>query len=120
MADEFIAKCTLFVNGEEETNFKAVREMEYTARAQVMLMNKTGFTKRQARYGLVIDYVRPATGTPRDWDALENGTIVIEYEGGSRVLYSGCAMLSSGEGPLDGENEYVRSITVGAEDRKEE
>jgi len=120
MSDKYILKCTLSANGTEITDFKAFAEGERILRKQINLMNKTGHATMTPRYGVTLDYVVPSAGDEFDWDAIENGTLVAEYDGGRRVLFSGVSTLTVGEAALDQDNELVKKISLGASDRRVE
>jgi len=120
MSDKYIVKCTLSANGTEITDFKGFAENEIVYRKQINLMNKTGHSVMTPRYGVSLDYVVPSAGDEYDWKAVENGTLVVEYDGGRRVLYSGASTLTVGEAALDMDNELVKKISLGASDRREE
>lgn len=119
MADEYVIKCTLDVNGESVTDFKGIREGEVELRKQINLMNKTGFAVTTPRYTVGVDYAVPSAAE-FDWESVENGTLVIEYEGGRRRRYAGVCTLSIGEATLDNENELVRAVQLGASGRTDE
>jgi hypothetical protein len=114
---EFINRCTLTVNGQEITDFKSVTEKEVEHHRPVNLMHKTGHCKVTSRFAASVDYVEPAGQPGFDWESVVDGTLTIEYEGGSRVNYGGVYVLKVGEAKIDGDNELVRTIELGAQTR---
>lgn len=120
MADEYVSKCVLTVNGQDLSDFTRFREDERALRRAVNLMNKTGFSKMTPRYGLTLVYQVPASGEEFNFDDVENGTLVVEYDGGKRVLYGGVSSLTVGPGEVDGDSEMEREIAFLATSRREE
>jgi len=114
---EYVSKCYLLINGQEEVHFKSFKEMEREVRAQVPLMHTTGFTRKTVRHVVEVEYAVPTTGK-RDWEAIEGATLVVEDDGGDRTLYTGVATLKVGEVTRDGDNAAMQTITLGASDRK--
>ena len=116
---EYITNCTLSVNGQEITDFKKVTEKEKTYYKQVNLMNKTGHAPLVARYGVTVDYVVP-DGDEFVWRNVKNGTLSFTKGSGKKVTFSGVYILKEGDESVDGENETVKTIELGAENRIEE
>ncbi|MBI5550748.1 MAG: hypothetical protein HY911_04515 [Desulfobacterales bacterium] len=114
---EFVNKCYLDVNGRSIEDFKAVTEREQEYFRQVNLMNKTGHAAVTTRYGASVDYVVPETEAEFDWTSVRDGRLTIEYMNGKRITYTGVYVLKVGEGKIDGENEKVQTIELGAEKR---
>ena len=118
MADEYVSLVTLTVAGQEITDFKKVKELKYSPRKTVKLMNKTGFMKLTPRYGVELDYVVPNSGTEFDFDSVSDAVIVIQYSSGTRKTYSGCYVVDIGEVTYDGDNEAVKPVIFGAQKKK--
>lgn len=110
----YVTRAALEVNGQTITDFKAVSERTRTIRKQVPLMYKTGHSEVTQRFSVEVDYVVPQTA-PFDFDTVSNGTLTIEYDSGTRVTYGGVYTLEAGDASIDGENELVRKIILGAE-----
>ena len=117
---EYIARAVLDVNGRSIEDFKAVSEKEVELAKQVNLMNKTGFAAVTPRYGVTVDYVVPSDATEFDWTGVKNGRLTLDFESGRRITYSGVYTLKIGEAKVDGENEMVKTIDLGATGRAEE
>lgn len=115
---DYIASCTLEVNGQKISDFKAVTEGAREIRKQFKKMGGTGFITTSPLLGVSVDYLVPQV-SPYDWDALTGGTLTIVYEGGRTVVYTGVSTLSVGEAKADAENEMVQTVQLGAEARKE-
>lgn len=120
MSSECVILCKLTVNGRKMEDFKEVSEKEIAYYKQVSLMNKTAHGRLTPRYGVSLVYVPPSGEKPFAWKDVKNGTLIIIFEGGRRVTYSGVYILSAGERKSDGENEMTQTIDLGAEDRIEE
>ena len=114
---EYINRCTLTINGQEITDFKSVTEDERELARKVNLMNKTGHCTVTQRPGCKVDYVVPLDAPEFDFDSVTGGTLSIEYENGKRITYTGVRTLKIGESKVDGDNELVRTIELGAEKR---
>jgi hypothetical protein len=112
----YVTRAALEVNGQTITDFKAVAEKSRTIRKQVPLMYKTGHAEITQRFVVEVDYVVPQS-TVFDFDTVSNGTLTIEYDSGTRVAYGGVYTLEAGDAAIDGENELIRKITLGAETR---
>ena len=118
MAEEYVSLVTLTVAGQEITDFKKVKELKYSPRKQVNLMNKTGFMTITPRYGVELDYVIPKNSSEVDFSSMTDVVIAIRYGNGTNKTYSGCFTVDVGEVTYDGDNEAVKTITFGAQKRK--
>jgi hypothetical protein len=116
---DYLNKVTLEVDGQEVTDFKTFTEKELELAKQVNLMNKTGFMPVTPRYGVNVDYVVPAEGE-FDWESVKDGRLTAEYPNGQRITFTGVRTLKIGEAKVDGENEVVRTIELGAVKRVRE
>lgn len=116
---DYIASCTLEVNSQKVSDFKTVTEGKREIKKQVKLMGKTGFITTTPTYTVTVDYVVPQSGA-FDWEKVSGGTLTILKEGGAKVTYTGVSTLEVGESKIDGENEEVQNISLGAIARKEE
>jgi hypothetical protein len=117
---EYVSQVTLDVNGKSITDFKTFTENEIELNKEVRLMNKTGFMGVTPRFGCKVDYVIPQTNPEIDWSTVRNGRLSVEFENGRRITYTGVTTLKIGEMKVDGENETVRTIELGATGRVEE
>lgn len=120
MATEYVSKITLIANGQEVAHLESCTEMEREVRTSKNLMRSTGFYRRQPRYQLQCVYAIPAAATEFDFEGLENGTIIVEYEGGRRILYSGVSTLTIGEKPFNETDAATCTVLMGADSRREE
>ena len=116
---EFVNSVTLDVNGQEITEFKTFTEDERELAKPVKLMNGTGFMDVTARHGCKVDYVVPEEDE-FDWDSVKNGRLSVEFASGQRVTFTGVYTLKVGAAKLDGENEVVKTIELGAKKRVKE
>lgn len=117
MSEEYVSKVLLEINGQSVTDFKTVSEDAIVLRKVVRLMNKTGNIKVVPQYGLKLGYVIPKDAPEFNFEAVENGTLTIDYENGTRRKYTGVSTLEIGEVTYDGDNEAVKNITFGAQKR---
>ena len=115
---EYVSQVLLEVDGQSITDFTKVEEGEYELNKAVKLMNKTGSMKTQPRYTVTLDYVVPFDVPEFDFTTVSGGKIVIDYQNGTRVSYSGVAVLKIGKLTHDGDKEAVKTIEFTASDRK--
>src|SRR6185369_15695505 len=106
--EAYISKITLEINGEQEEDFNAFTEKERLLKKPVNLMNRTGVLKVTPRHNFSLDYVVPADKTERDFTAIADGTVTIDYENGKRVSFGKVECLSIGEAKFDGDKEVVK------------
>lgn len=116
---DYVNTVTLDVNGQQIDDFKGFTDNERELAKPVNLMNKTGFMKTTQRPGCKVDYVVPTEGE-FDWESVKDGRLSVEYENGKRVTFTGVNTLKIGEAKVDGDNEVVRSIELGAKERVNE
>ena len=115
---EYINKCTLDINGTAIDDFKSFTENERELARQVNLMNKTGTCSVTQRHGCKVDYVVPLDGEEFDFESVKDGTLTVEYENGTRKIFTGVRTMTIGEEKIDGENEVVNEIQFSAEARR--
>jgi len=118
MAEEYVSKVLLEVDGKSITDFKSVEEKEYELFKTVNLMNSTGHIGVRPRYGVNLEYVVPKDTPEFDFDTVKGGKIVIDYMNGTRKSYSGVYVLKVGTLKHDGEKESTKTIEFSAKDRK--
>lgn len=111
---EYIIRCTLDVDGQSVTDFKAVTIKETELHKPVNLMHKTGFAGVTPRHGVTVDYVVPQTDPEFPWEGVKDGRLTVEFENGRKKTFTGVYILKVGDMKVDGENETVRSIELGA------
>jgi hypothetical protein len=117
---EYVNRCTLAIDGQNIEDFKTFTENERELARQVNLMNKTGHCGVTQRPGCKLDYVVPLDAPEFDFDAVRDGVLTVEYENGKRKIFTGVRTLKIGEEKIDGDNEVVRTIEFGAQQRREE
>ncbi|MCD4675342.1 MAG: hypothetical protein K8S18_05015, partial [Desulfobacula sp.] len=69
--------------------------------------------------GCKVDYVVPKEGE-FGWATVKDGRLSVEFENGQRTTFTGVYVLKIGEAKVDGENELVRTIELGAKKRVKE
>jgi len=119
MADEFVTRCGVSIDGKDISDFKNYKDEDVELAVQVELMNKTGTAEKTARYKFSIDYVRPTVGAI-DFTKIKNSIVIVGLEGGGSYTYRGVKRLTIGGGTVDGESELVRTINFSATDKDEE
>ena len=117
MSEEFVSQVLLEVNGKSITDFKTVEEKEFELHKVVNLMNGTGHTTAQPRYGVNVEYVIPVDTPEFDFTAVKGGTITIDYQNGTRVKYAGVYVLKIGAAKHDGDKESTKTIEFSAKTR---
>ena len=110
---EYVNRVTLDVNGTQIEDFKAFTDNEQELHKAVNLMNKAGFMETTQRPGCKVDYVVPKE-SEFDWSTVKDGRLSVEFENGRRVTFTGVYVLKIGEAKIDGDNEVVRAIDLGA------
>lgn len=118
MAEEYVSQVLLEINGKSITDFKNVEEKDYELHKTVNLMNTTGHITTKPRYGVNLEYVIPKDTPEFDFSQVKGGKIVIDYQNGTRVSYSGVYVLKIGAAKHDGEKETTKTIEFSAKDRK--
>jgi hypothetical protein len=119
MAEEYISLVTLEVDGKSITDFKTVEEKEYELNKTANLMNHTGHFKVKPRYGVNLEYVIPSDTPAFDFSTVRGGKIVIAYENGTRVSFSGVYVLKIGATKYGEDKEATKTIEFSAKGRKE-
>ncbi len=108
---EYVSRVTLNINGQQCEDFDTITEPEEVARETVELMNKIGTCKTTKAMVLKADYVKPFGAPEFDFDQCDGtGTIIVDYEDGSRRSYTGVALLKKGELQHDGKKASKRTI----------
>jgi hypothetical protein len=118
MAEEFVSQVLLEINGKSITDFKTVEEKEFELHKTVNLMNTTGHTTAQPRYGVTLEYVIPFDGPEFDFTQVKGGTITVDYMNGTRVKFGGVYVLKIGARKHDGDKETTQTIEFSAKTRK--
>lgn len=118
MSEEFVSQVLLEVDGKSITDFKTVEEREFELHKTVNLMNTTGHIGTKPRYGVNVEYVVPKDAPEFDFTKVKGGKIVIDYQNGTRVNYSGVYVLKIGVLKHDGEKESTKTIEFSAKTRK--
>lgn len=116
---KYANKITLVVNGQEISDFQSVKIHEIEYKKPVNAANKTGFVEVTPRHQVTVNYIVP-NGVEFDFTTVEDGTLTINKENGSKIMFFGVTMLKVGEAELGAEKEVVRPINLMATDRKEE
>ena len=114
MSELYVSQVLLEVNGKSMEDFKSVTEGEQELYGAVKLMNKTGHMKKQARPTCKVEYVVPSDGPELDFTEVENGTLTIDFQNGTRKRYTGVYTTKIGELKLDGDGDPVKTIEFSA------
>lgn len=117
---QYVRKVLLEINGQEITDFKTVQEGERVLRQPVKLMGKTGFAEVTQRPTVTVDYVIPYDAPEFDFDSVQDGTLTIDYDNGTRITYSGLSTEKVGQVKYDEDNDAVKTVEFIATDRAEE
>ena len=121
MGNEFVSRVALEVNGQLIEDFDTVSEMEIEVRRPVRLARKRGFVKVNPNYGVKVDYVVPSGVPEFDFQGIEDATLTIDKEDGSRIVYTGVFCMKVGETRYGEEGTPAkRTIELGAVGRIEE
>ena len=117
--EAYISTIGLEINGVEITDFNAFTEKQRTFKQPVNLMKTTGVLKVRERFGFSLDYVVPANKAEFDFKAVEDGTVTIDYENGTRITFGQVECLSIGDAKFGDEKEVVKTIDFIAGTRTE-
>ena len=116
---EYVSRVSLEVNGQVIEDFDSVEEKEIEIRKPVHLMNKTGTAKITPRYGITVDYVIPSDGPGFDFTSVEDGTLTIDRQNGTRVSFGSVYCTKVGQVKYDGDNVAKQTIELIASSRTE-
>ena len=116
--DQYVSRILLVVNGQQIDDFDKCTEKEVESRRTVKLARKTGFVNVTKRYEMTVDYCIPATSPEFDFESVENGTLIFDYENGTTYTFHGVTFLKAGEITYgDGDNPAKRTIEFGADSK---
>ncbi len=73
-------------------------------------MNKTGFANVTQRPTVQVDYIIPKSAPEFDFDSVEDGTLTIDYDNGTRITYGGICTDKIGSVKYDEDNDAVKQI----------
>jgi hypothetical protein len=118
MSELFVSQVLLELDGKSITDFKSVEEKEFELHKVVNLMNTTGHIGTKERYGVNLEYVVPFDGPAFDFAQVKGGKIVIDYQNGTRVSYSGVYVLKIGALKHDGDKESSMTVEFSAKKKK--
>ena len=113
-----VSRCTLIIDGEEIDDFSEITEPEVEYSKAVPLMNKTVHLDVTRRYqGIKLKYIVPSDAPEFDFTQVEDATLAIVYENGTRRVYSGVYRTKVGGETYKDGSETVRDVELSAEDR---
>lgn len=118
MANNAATRITLEVEGQEFTDINNFSEDERPLGKQVKYMNKLGFAKTTQEIGFSFTIVVNVNENFDFLESLENVTVVVEYEGGDRVIFINCNPTSVGEKAANGEDEITYDLSWASEQRQ--
>lgn len=118
--DEYVSTVSLTCNGQEIDDFQTFEEDARVLRKAVKLMKKTGVMGVTPTYGFSVGYVIPKNKPEFDFDAVQDGTFVVDYENGHRTTFTGCSVLEVGSEKYDGDKEATKEIKFIAAGRVKE
>lgn len=114
----FVSRVTLVVGGKEIDTFSEITEPDVEYNKPIDLMNGTGHIAVTQRYkGIKVKYIVPSDEPEFDFSSVEDETLVIVYENGTRRTYSGVYTNKVGNETYKDGSETVRDVELSAEDR---
>lgn len=119
MADEYVSRVSLEVNGQVIDDFDSVEEGELEYRKTVNLMNKTGSCDVKLRPTVSVDYVIPMDKEEFNFAGVSDATLVIDRGNGTRITYNGVATAKVGKTKYDGNEAAKKTIDFIATERSE-
>ena len=108
--DEYVSTVSLECNGQAIDDFNTFEEDARVLRKAVKLMKKTGIMGVTPTHGFTVGYVVPKNKPEFDFDSVQDGTFVVDYENGSRTTFTGCSVLEIGSVKYDGDKEATKDI----------
>ncbi|MDA8170321.1 MAG: hypothetical protein M0Z48_00630 [Nitrospiraceae bacterium] len=120
MADQYVSRINLEINGQDVDDFKKCSEGEVELAKQVKLMNKTGHCNTVPRFEVEVDYVIPSGSPEFDFTQLtaaNPGTLTIDRQDGTRITYQGVVTRKIGKTEYNEEKEASKTVTLGAAGR---
>ena len=121
MADEYVSKVELEINGQSIIDFQAVEVGDAELAKTVKLVGQYGAIGVTPLYQITVDYVVPKSKPEFNFTALTPGTpgtLTIDKLNGIREAYVGVSTLKIGAHTMNGDKEVVRKVTFFAADKK--
>jgi len=118
MAEEYVSQVTLEIDGKKITDFASVQEGKYEVYKRVKLMSGKGHIKVAPDHSVTLEYKIPKDTPEFDFNSVRAGKIVIDYDNGTRVTYSGVYTEEIGEAKHTGDDASTKTIVFSAKTRK--
>lgn len=112
-----ISKVTIVIDGEQITGFAGCKENDIEEAQEVELADSVDTIDIPKKYGFQLR-VNPKKGADRDWTGTKDATAILQYEGGSKVVYTGCRLLKQSFSENNGKTAKEYSLEFSAQDRK--
>lgn len=96
-----ISKVEVQFDGEKIVDFNKFKENARKLHDRVPLMEGSDTVPVDPELGFSLTYL-PASGADRKWDGVTNATVIVQYKGGSKVVFTGCDVEEVGERETDG------------------
>ena len=112
-----ISQVTVVLNGDKITGFKQFKENEIEEAQTVELADGVDVVEVPPNYGFQLTVV-PDSGADRDWTGTSDATVVVQYKGGKKVVYTGCRLLKQTPGDIDGKTAKETQLDFYARARK--
>ena len=120
MPNSAATRVTLEIDGTEFSDINNFTEDARPKGKQVKYMSKLGFAKITTEIGFSFTIVLSTTVNFDDIENVNNATVVVEYEGGDRVIFLNCNVTDVGDKSANGEDEITYDLSWAAEERKSE
>lgn len=114
----YISAAVVIIDGQELEDVKRVREGRRTLRRTIKVMKRRGKVKTTPDYTIELDTTIPEDGPGFDYESIENKTLTIEYDNGTRIIYTGVDVLEIGEEEFDDEREAIVKVLLAADERQ--
>lgn len=108
------------IDGLEDVDVKKVYEGKRTVRKAANLMHRTGKIRTRQRPTVGFDRAIVEGKPAPDYASMEDISITIIYEDGTRIKYLGCSCTEVGETTYDEENEAIQRYDFIADERVED
>lgn len=112
-----ISQVTIVKDGSQITGFSKFKENEIEEAQTVELADGEDVVEVPPKYGFSLTVV-PDSGADIDWSGTSNATVIVQYKGGSKVVFTGCKLLKQTPGDIDGKTAKEVQLDFYAKARK--
>jgi hypothetical protein len=108
----YINATSVVIDGEELKHVKKVREGKRTVRKAIKLMRRRGTVRVTPDNTVELECLIPEDEPEYDYATIADKTLTLEYENGTKVIYTEVSVIEVGDEEYDDDNEAVRKILL--------